>query len=274
MNKDVKLFQLQSLLHVWLSKYENRSIENIRKNCNDLNVSYSLGLNNPIWSLFWPLVYNGVVDFVGRGYYALVEPLILDFDKHFFCVNFIPSIEYKATNAVGIYLTSARPKENGIKTIKTNALQILKQIPKLEEVVDDFPKTFQDESKLKYYNWRTRRGLAELENNGLVRFFSLPQEHYLRQLPDKRINPEAFAIAYCLSRVVNNELNGLYHQENKELSMPIFGMSFSIYRVLLLATMCSGNMPEVRNNNYVFKCISLKIVQELNRIFSNSISYE
>ena len=52
-------------------------------------------------------------------------------------------------------------------------LAILKTYPTIKDVVESFPKTLQDESNLKYANSRTRRGLAELEQNGLTRYFSL-----------------------------------------------------------------------------------------------------
>ena len=54
-----RLINLQNLLYAWLSKFEKRSLENIKVHCNFLNDSYKLNLPHPEWSIFWPLVYNG-----------------------------------------------------------------------------------------------------------------------------------------------------------------------------------------------------------------------
>ena len=78
MNKFATIRQLQALLHIWLSKYDSRSLVVIKDSCDSLNESYQLGLSNPIWDIFWPLVFNGLVDHIGNGYYALTEPLIVD----------------------------------------------------------------------------------------------------------------------------------------------------------------------------------------------------
>ena len=49
-------------------------MESIKQNCDYLNEIYHLELRNPIWGIFWPLVFNGVIDHVGNGFYALSEP--------------------------------------------------------------------------------------------------------------------------------------------------------------------------------------------------------
>lgn len=153
-------------------------------------------------------------------------------------------------------------------------LAILKTYPTIKDVVDGFPQTLQDESNLKYANSRTRRGLAELEQNGLTRYFSLPESLYIRELPSRNINPEAYAIAYCLTRVVNGEPNGIYYQKTKVLKMPTFAMPFMIYRVLLIECMAFKKLPHQEEYNYVFENISVDIIKQLNRILCNSINYE
>ena len=249
MNKN-KIYELQTLLLIWLSKYEYRSFEVIKNNCNSLNDCYELHLSKPVWSIFWPLVYNGLVDYAGNGHYAITEPIILNFEKIFFCINFTPSIIYKSTNVVGIYMTDQKPTEKNIKMITVNPLYILKQFPSIEDVVNSFSKSFQEVSNLEYYNKKTKRGIAKIGQEGLTKYFSIPEKSYLRELPNSTINPDAFAITYCLSRKINQESNGRYDLKNKNLYMPSFAIPISIYRVLLLETMCSGNMPELINKEY------------------------
>lgn len=85
MNKGNKE-QVQELLYVWISNFDKRSLESIKQNCDYLNEIYHLELRNPIWGIFWPLVFNGVIDHVGNGFYALSEPIVLDYGTHFYYI--------------------------------------------------------------------------------------------------------------------------------------------------------------------------------------------
>ena len=71
-------FELQKLLYVWLSKLGRRSLESIKASCEYLVESHDVTSYNPIWEIFWPLVFSGVADHTGKGYYALTEPIIID----------------------------------------------------------------------------------------------------------------------------------------------------------------------------------------------------
>ena len=271
---DEIIYKVQNALYIWLSKFDTRSIELIKMSCDSLNESWGLELVNPVWSLFWPLVFNGVVDHVGGGYYALTEPVCLDFGEYFYFVNYNPKGRSKPTNMVGIFYTEDVKTEHNIKKICSNPLAILRFFPTVKNVVDNFPQSLQDVDLLDYYNFRTKRGIAKLEVNGLTRYFSMPEQMYLRELPSREINPEAFAIAYCYSRAINNEGNGVYSETNMILQMPSFAMPFMLYRVLLLDGMKHRSVPSSKAAVYVFKNISSEIIFELNRILCQSIRYE
>lgn len=273
MSRDEQLYKLQHLLYVWMSQYEDRSIETIKSSCDSLCENYDLQYDNPVWEIFWPLVFNGLIDHVGAGRYALTEPLILDYGDHYFCINFEPGIKHLSP-AIGIYLTGQMPTEQDVKVVKEDALRVLKHFPSIDTVVNEFSKTLQDESNLEFYNWKIHQGIAKMEKDGLTRYFSLPKKLYIRELPNRNVNPEAFAIAYCLSRSVNHESNGRYNMKAKMLFMPTFAMPFSLYRVLMLETMVNKELPEKLGTEYRFKNIPERIVKELNRILCNSISYE
>lgn len=264
--------KVQQLLYVWISNFDKRSLESIKQNCDYLNDIYLLELKNPIWAIFWPLVFNGVIDHVGNGFYALSEPIVLDYGTHFYYINVLPKKVKSIHISAGISFSEAY---EGVecKTMRPSAITILKSYPCIKNVVDTFPKSLEDESKLKYINRKYRRGLAEL-NDGLTRYFSLPEQLYLRQLPSRTINPEAYALSYSLTRVVNSELNGKYNHYTHQLTMPSFAMPFMIYRVLLLECMESKQLPHKQVGNYVFENIPIGVVKQLNRIFCNSIQYE
>lgn len=268
-----KIEKAQQLLYIWISHFDKRSLESIKQNCDYLNNIYRLQLSNPIWGIFWPLVFNGVIDHVGNGYYTLSSSIVLDYSTHSYYINASPEKQNSEKVSVGIELAGS-VVDTFYKIMRPSPLAILKTYPNIKDVVDNFPKTLQDESKLKYKNPITRRGLAELEQNGLTRYFSLPESLYIRELPSRSINPEAYAIAYCLSRVVNGENNGVYDQHSKILKMPNFAMPFMLYRALLLECMAFKKLPRQIEYNYVFENISVDIIKQLNRILCNSIGYE
>ena len=274
MNKSIdKRQKAQELLYDWISHYDKRSLESIKKNCDYLDKIYKLQLPNPIWGIFWPLVFNGVIDHIGNGYYALSSTIVLDFTTHCYCINALNGKQRSEKVLVGVDLVES-VVDTEYKVMHPVPLAILKTYPTIKDVVDGFPKTLQDECNLKYTNSKTCRGLAELEQNGLTRYFSLPESLYIRELPSRNINPEAYAIAYCLTRAVNGESNGIYNQRTKILKMPIFAMPFMIYRVLLIECMAFKTLPCQVEHNYVFENISVDIIKQLNRIFCNSIDYE
>lgn len=272
MNKEC-IERAQRLLYVWISNFDKRSLESIKQNCDYLNEIYHLELQNPIWGIFWPLVFNGVIDHAGNGFYALSEPIVLDYGTHFYYINVFPQKVKSEHVVVGITLSETF-EEVECKAMHPSAVAILKSYPCIKDVVDAFPKSLEDESHLKYVNWKSQRGLAELEKDGLTRYFSLPEQRYLRQLPSKDINPEAYALSYCLTRVVSNELNGKYNDSTHQLTMPSFAMPFMVYRVLLLECMASKQLPRKHDSNYIFENISAGTAKQLNRIFCNSIQYE
>ena len=274
MNKTTdKIEKAQELLYDWISHFDKRSLESIKKNCDYLNKIHELQLPNPIWGIFWPLVFNGVIDHIGNGYYALSSTIVLDFSTHSYYINASKGKQKSERVLVGIDL-SGPVMDTEYKVMTPVPLDILKTYPSIKDVVDGFPKTLQDESNLKYVYSRSRRGLAELEQNGLTRYFSLPDSLYIRELPSRNINPEAYAIAYCLSRAVNGEPNGIYNQKTKILKMTTFAMPFMIYRVLLMECMAFKILPRKEEYNYIFENISVNMVKQLNRIFCNSIDYE
>jgi hypothetical protein len=219
-------------------------------------------------------VFSGVADHTGKGYYALTEPLILKFESHCYHINNIPISEKFKEVSVGIYITEGLKNEYDIKKIEVDPKAILRNYPSVDKVVDNFSKSIQDEKELRYYDWRNRIGVAELEKEGLKRFFSYPAKAYMRELPDRTINPDAFAIAYCYGRAISGEGNGTYYSEQKELVTPAFAIPFTLYRVLQLETMKKKTLPEKEDNIYVYKGVSSSVVKELNRILCNSIRYE
>ena len=267
-------YEMQKLLYIWLSKIGKRSLDSIKTSCDYLVESHCVTSSNPIWDTFWPLVFSGVADHTGKGYFALTEPLILKYDNHYYYINNIPSKGTVKEVSLGIYLTDTLTNDCDIKEISVAPKNILKKFPSVDKVVDSFTKSIQDERELKYYDWKNRIGVAELEKDGLKRFFSNPEIAYMRELPDRTINPDAFAIAYCYGRAISGEGNGTYYSSQKRLITSDFAIPYTLYRVLQLETMASKRLPERDGKHYVYNGVSAPVVKELNRILCNSIRYE
>ena len=274
MSKTMRLTDLQALFYVWMSKFEKRSLENIKIHCDFLNESYGLNLPYPIWSIFWPLVFNGLIDHIGKGYYALTAPVIIDYGRHYVYINYKPNNVKLKQLTTGIYLSENLDNPRDYAVIKVNPLAALKRFPTVKDVVDSFDKSQRDPKELEYYHWKSGKGIAKLEADGLTRYFSIPEELYMRELPSRNVNPEAFAIAYSYSRAINNEPNGRYSETSNTFALPTFALPYLLYRTLLLHSLSEGVMPEVRDKHYIFNNVPTSYVRQLNRILCNSIAYE
>lgn len=270
----MRIIDLQRLFYVWMSKFEKRSLENIKIHCNFLNESYGLNLKYPNWNIFWPLVFNGLIDHIGKGYYALTTPIIIDYGRHYIYINYKPNNIKSKQLTTGIYLSEKIDNPRDFAIIKLNPLSVLKRFPTVKDIVDSFEKSQRDPKEVEYYHWKSGKGIAKLKTEGLTRYFSLPQELYMRELPSRTINPEAFAISFCFSRAINNEPNGRYSEATNTLALPTFALPCLIYRTLLLHSLSEGVIPEVRDKYYIFNNVPASYIRQLNRIFCNSIVYE
>ncbi len=270
----MRLTELQDLFYMWMSKFEKRSLENIKVHCDFLNESYDLNLPYPNWNIFWPLVFNGLIDHIGKGYYALTTPVIIDYGSHYVYINYKPNNVKSKQLATGIYLSEIIDNPRDFVVIKVNPLSVLKRFPTVRDVVDSFDKSHRDPKELQYYHRKNGKGIAKLETEGLTRYFSIPEKLYMRKLPSRTINPEAFAIAYSFSRAINNEPNGRYNETTNTLVLPTFALPYLLYRTLLLHSLSDGVIPEVCDKYYIFNNVPASYVRQLNRIFCNSIVYE
>ena len=129
MNKSTdKIQKAQELLYDWISHFDKRSLESIKKNCDYLNNIYELQLTNPIWGIFWPLVFNGVIDHIGNGYYALSSSIVLDFKTHSYFINASKVNQQSDKVLVGIELAGPLA-ETEYKVMRPVPLDILKTYP-------------------------------------------------------------------------------------------------------------------------------------------------
>ena len=99
------ILKAQEALYLWLSSFDKRSYDLIRQSCDYLNIQYDLGIESyAVWKIFYPLVYTGVVEHVGNGYYALTEPMAIDFGTHYVIINSKEGNSSKTGESIGISL--------------------------------------------------------------------------------------------------------------------------------------------------------------------------
>ncbi len=264
-----KVKEAQWLLYKWMGCFEKRKEDSIRMQCQYLNDSMGLGITKPIWVLFYPLVYSGVADFAGNGYYALTSPLAVDCGDYIYTVN--DGFNSSITLPVGFDVKKRQCILQDIKVVKPNTLSVLKSMPSLKEVVDSWNDEIISVKALKFKDYTNKKGLADLED-GLKRYFCMPNENYTKSVPTRDENPEAYNVAICYTRVVNKQSNGIFDKEKGILMVESFSFPFLLYRILMIEGLIKGLFPQKIQNKIYFYIDNPLIIKELNRILNNSIS--
>lgn len=269
------LYKAQHLLYCWISNFEKRRYAQIKEVCGYLNDAMNLNLGEHPWvGIFYPLIYSGVIDHVGKGYYALTRPLTIDYENHLLLIN-KPGADSPDPNLpIGWRLAE---KENSVgldEAIRLNSYFVLKSFPSIDKVVDSWDSSLQDVNELSYHDYRNKIGVAEYKKDGFVRYFSIPEKMYLKEIPSGETNPDAYRIGICLERALNGQGNGFYLKKTKQLVVNKFAFPIMLYRALLLDGMAAKRTPSIQDEFIVFWNISMSVARETNRILCKSIVYE
>lgn len=268
-----KTITAQGLLYSWMSSYEKRSYNLIREACGFLNESLKLGLGDrPIWDVFFPLVFSGVIDHVGNDYYSLTKPAALVFDGHAYLLNHEAKPNSVAGLPIGYREVSRGKIPDDITALRMNSLSVLKSFPSVDKVIDSWQTSVLDEDLLQYHN-RNRIGVAD-HSSGITRYFSIREKNYLKEMPARPFNPDAYSIGICYERSLTGEGNGRYDRQSRTLYLKRFAMPALLYRSLALDGMAAKEFPFAQGDCFVFRNISPRVVKELNRILCKSISHE
>ena len=265
------LIEARRLLRAWMSHFESRSYTAIRDACVFLNESMHLGIErHPAFAIFGPLLNTGVADFCGNDHYSLTEPLAIVFQSHAYLVNCLDSeVEYGLEDFPGICRCPLDLVPKNTKTVRLTALGILKSVPCVRDVVDSWDSSLQDENRLEYSNIQ-RRGVARL-TDGQSRYFSIPEKVYLKDIPPRSVNPDAYQIAVSLEWAVTGECSGTYDRRTRSLTMKKYGLPSLIFKALLVSGMEADSLPEESGYDVTFRNISESCFRELNRILCKTI---
>lgn len=274
MNKEA-IHNAQYLLYCWMSRFEKRSYTQIKEACDSLNASCELDLGErPTYDLFYPLLNIGVIDHVGKDYFALTRPIVIEYESHSYLLNG-STYNYADTNLpVGWQLITNGVFPKGIDVIRINTLSVLKSFPSIEKVVDSWDSSLQDESKLSYHDFKNKIGVAMCKEEGAMHYFSIPQKNYLKEIPPRSINPDAYQIGICSERKLNGQGNGFYDKRSHILKVPKFAFPIMLHRALALDGLAKMSLPYVQEDYIVFEHLEFPVIKELNRILCKSIRYE
>lgn len=266
--------QAQKLLYIWISSYEKRSYTQIKEACAFMNDAYDMRLEEkPVWELFYPMVFSGVIDHIGEDYYALTKPIALAFEEHAFLLN-CEGIGHSGNEyPIGYTEVNLNDVPEGIPSLRMNSISVLKSFPSVDSVIDSWETSVLDEEQLTYHDFRSHTGVAEY-TNGHTRYFSIPEKNYLKEMPARRLNPDAYSIGISYERALNGLGNGRYNKATKELSIRRFAFPVLLYRALSIDGMSVKLFPTTDGEHYIFKNISSSVAKEINRILCKSIVYE
>lgn len=272
---DSGIYKAQYLLYCWMSNFERRRYSQIKEICVFLNDSMKLNLGErPVGIIFYPMLYSGVVDHVGKGYYALTKPLAIEFDNHVFLLNKLEDNAPDPKFPVGWHMVLKEDAPKQTETVRLNTMSALKSFPSIDKVVDSWDSSLQDVNELSYHDYHNKVGVAEYKKDGFVRFFSIPNKMYLKEIPSGEINPDAYRIAICYERVLAGQRNGVYFKKTKLLAVNSFAFPIMLYRALSLEGMAVKRTPFLQDNYIIFTNINMSVAKETNRILCKSIKYE
>lgn len=249
----------QKLLYQWLIERGRVRYERIKDICEYLNILCDLGLQKPINNIFYPLLYSGIVEFIGDSRYHITPTCAISNNKRTITVNPLLPETLERTSYIGLY----RGECECTNSYQFNLNSILAAFPSIEQYIHSLQSTF---------SWRTSDftnniGVVQKRDDSLNQYFIEGKKCY--SIPHQSVNPDAINIAYCYGRIMNG--NGEYDAITKILRLKKFRIPIMIYRVLLVETLLNGSEVSIENEYYVFNHIDRKSYIELSRIFCKSI---
>lgn len=258
----------QELLYTWFKEVDEVRYERIKQMCEYLNIKFGLVLGKPIYDIFYPLLYTGVVEFAGDGKFHIAPECCISKTNNLHILlnsNVVENSEQ--ISVVGIQICKNSETHNCQNRYHFNLESILGNIPSIENCV----LSFQEIYNASIVNFENSQGVSRKKNDSSRWYFidSMRNRYYI--IPHQSANPDALNIAFCYDRFIRQDCNGIYNFNHKELKMNMYHMPILIYRALMIESVFGGSMPYTDNGYYVFKNISRRAYFELNRIFCKSI---
>lgn len=258
----------QRLLYIWIKEAGEVSYELVNKACSYLDVKFNFSFEKPTLNLFYPLLYNGVIDFSGNGKFCVTPKCIITKSKNKHIIVNSEIIDSSSCMvSVGIQVSESVELITCENRYNFNLEFILTQMPTVESCI----LTFQEIYNVKASDFIKNKGVSKKKNDSHRYYFLDPKRKKCYTIPHQSINPDAINIAACYERILDSEYNGVYDTTCKQLKLKVYRIPILIYRVLMIESLFSGKMPYIDNGCYVFSNISNKAYLELNRVLCKSI---
>lgn len=272
---NTNLYKAQSLLLGWMSFKGLVSYNVIKSYCKYLNQQYHLGEDErPAWKIFMPLFIQGNIDTIGDGKFRVTEPLLIKGKCGYVYTNIFNEKYQDETDFPFVYYSNVRPKYDFSIEYTFYAKSILKSIPSIDKIVDNFNRlTINDFTNFDFKCKKKNIGIAKRIDSTAYNYFIYPNRKIV-SIPSWDTAPEANNLAFCYSRVICEESNGSYSSEKNVLRVKKIHFPIILYRILLIESILRGGKPTRDFDYYIFDNISKEIVEELNKILCKSISYE
>lgn len=260
--------EAQKQLYIWLKEVGEVSYERIKQSCAYLNAKFGYSLEKPTHHLFYPLLYDGIVEFSGNGKFCITPECVISKGKtNHIVVNSENTDCSLFSTSIGIQASKSTELMSHKNRYDFNLESILKQIPTVESCV----LAYQEVYNIKVSEFVNSNGVSRKNNDSQRHYFIDMQKGKCFVIPHQSMNPDAINIATCYERIIDSMDNGIYNIASKELRFRVRRMPILLYRVLMIECLFCGKIPYVDNGYYVFNNISRKAYFELNRILCNSI---
>lgn len=260
--------EAQELLYRWFKEVEDVRYERIKQICNYLNIKLALNLEKPINNIFYPLLYGGVIEFIGNSRYQITPKCVISKSMNIYIVvNPCTLEQLQETHIVGVYTINDTINSYSLDSYHFNLHTILKNMPTISQCLSSYPliydrgKGLNDNIGLNYSN----------ENDCKRWYFVDSKQNKCYSIPHLSINPDALNIAYCYDKIIKLENNGYYDTIRKVLKIRKNNIPILIYRLLTIESILTNSTFHIDYDYYIFENIDKKSFIELNRIFCKSI---
>lgn len=282
------LTNIQVLLFNWIKHYGIRNREQIRIATKRLCVSNHIESKHSLLRFFYPMLKNGLVEFVGNDLYQVSPPLMLFFPKQKIAVGVNLSDEQKQIFSElscqednwGIIRFSAKEQEVLQFSKQLNCeyqrfeSDILSQFPKIKDVVSLFEDSHLTENNIQYYDTLIHKWQKTSKGTGLCRTSSESMIFYLKlngkykRIPNNSINPDGRLLAESFQACIERDHIFTYNSQKKELIVNNLNLPILIERFLRLCSLYEHNAVKIFNDwQVMFPHIETSMVKQINRIF-------
>lgn len=241
------------------------------------------------------LMEYGILDIIDRKYFRLSASSLIIVNNKLISVNIpinlvdkyvVKELVYKTIYLLDIKHKSCIEKSLNLKIKKIEPLYLLKKIPPLKNIIENFKKIdIYEFKKFKYFNPRNLWDDFGTEN--LLGCYKAGEEgfhdKYIRiskndwyLIPDTNIHPDAFLLAVKYSDILTDRFKGLeYNSLKKELRCTNHLFPSVLKRIINLNACFDVDNIILEKNHTIYKNVEYSFYRTLNKIFMKKVkNYE